>query len=494
MVALLLLLAFPSGPYVADDYTILLLHFDEGRGEIARDLSPFRNHCRIVGARWAEGKFGGALDFREGGVAVVPFHPSLQVSEEFTIEAWVWVEGPSDEIQRIAFRSGVYGFYLNPKGTNLVFFVNAGGKWESVVAPVPTRKWVHLAGVYDGREMRLYIDGELKARRRKAGTVVESVVPLLIGANDDAGRWQLRGMVDEIRLSCIARERFDPREVLRFEPTTELRPLPPESVSVEVFLPRMKVGRCPKSPVIDGDLSDPAWRRSARGVLIHPPPGREVTQKTLVYVTYDDRRLYIAFRCREARMREIVAEQRGRDSPVWMDDCVEVFLMPRPKTGVYYHLAVNPLGTLYDARHGRRGRDPSWDSGAEVAVRRGKEGWEVELAVPFEALGVGAPKVGDTWRANFCREERPHGELSAWSPVGKSFHRPERFGYLEFGLRPEVQPEEWATIKGMVRDVRGRRLEGVKVATSGGVVRTDGSGYFKVRMRRGRGVILIADP
>ncbi len=488
-----LLLSAPNAPYRPDDFTSLLLHFDEGKGSMALDASGFDNHCQVRGAKWTEGKFGKALDFRQGGVAIVPFHPSLQPSTEFTLEVWVWVEGPSEEIQRIAFRSGLYGFYLRAKSTSLLFFVNAGGKWESVSAPIPTRRWVHLAGVYDGREMRLYVGGELKARREKRGKVMEGRVPLVIGADNAEGKWQLRGMVDEIRLSLIARKKFDPAEILRFEPTTEFKEVSPESVTIQISLPRLRIGRCDAPPAIDGKLNDPVWREAARARLACAPPGQKITQPAWAYVAYDDENLFIAFRCNESRMDQIVAERRERDSDVWLDDCVEVFLMPRPETGAYFHLVVNPLGTLYDCRHDG-GREVAWDSSARVATSKRRNGWDVEMAIPFERLGVRAPRPGEVWRANFCREERPHEELSAWSPVEGSFHRPERFGLLEFSLRPEVRPEEWSIVKGLLRDASGRRLAGVKVLTTGGIFRTDSLGYFEARMRKGRNLLLISDP
>jgi hypothetical protein len=56
----------------------------------------------------------------------------------------------------------------------------------------------------------------------------------------------------------------------------------------------------------------------------------------------------------------------------------------------------------------------------------------VELAIPLGSLGVARPPRGQTWRANFNRERRPVGELSAWSPTGGFFHRPAHFGIVKF--------------------------------------------------------------
>ena len=253
--------AFAEPHYRADDFTSLLLHFDEKGADEARDASEFENPCHVRGARWGRGRFGRALDFRNGGIAEVPFDASLSMGEELTLECWLWVAGPSQDIQRIAYRGSVYGFYLNPDGTGLTFYVNADDKWESLHAEVPQKQWVHLAGVYDGSEMRLYMDGDLRGSLKKTGQVAENGSPLYIGANARPGEWQLQGKVDEVRVSHVARQSFDPDARLHFESTTEFRP-------VRADMPRGR-GKKPKEvTVVRGLVRDVNGERCARGVRV----------------------------------------------------------------------------------------------------------------------------------------------------------------------------------------------------------------------------------
>ncbi|HID08226.1 MAG TPA: hypothetical protein EYP10_13890, partial [Armatimonadetes bacterium] len=486
----------PNAPYQPDAFTSLLLHFDEGKGNTARDASEFANHCIVGNVRWTKGRFGMALDFRGGGYAYVRLSPSLDVREKLTIEAWIWIDGPSDEIQRVAFRSGVYGLYISARRLTLTFFVNAGQRaWESVNAPIPAKRWVHIAGVYDGKEMRLFVDGELAGRREKSGPIVESPAPLFIGANDATGRWRLHGMIDEVRISHIARTKFDPQERLTLVTTAEFKPLPPERVKITLLLPTIGIRTCRQPPAIDGNLNDPAWRRAVRIRLRDHPFGKYLTQRTHVYVTRDADNLYVAFRCIERRMDALVAKCKVRDGDVFSDDCIELFLQPDPQVGEYFHIAVNPLGTVYDARCAPR-PDKSWDSNVRVGVKKGDREWCVELAIPYRALGVSAVNEGDEWRGNFCREEKPHGELSAWAPVGGRFHQPNKFGRLKFTDKPLPPPaERVVTIRGILRDERGNRAVGVRVVTPFGEARTDALGYFTLRgMIRGRNMIAFKHP
>ena len=75
--------------------------------------------------------------------------------------------------------------------------------------------------------------------------------------------------------------------------------------------------------------------------------------------------------------------------------------------------------------------------GLRTRVSKSASSWTAELSIPFRSLTAGPPHVaGPTWRANFCRIDRPRSlprELSAWSPTGRpTFHTPERFGVVEF--------------------------------------------------------------
>lgn len=70
--------------------------------------------------------------------------------------------------------------------------------------------WHHVAGVYDGREVRLYLDGALVAAAAGSGSRTRSQLPLYVGADPDgAGRPVsfFAGMIDEVRISSVVRYR-----------------------------------------------------------------------------------------------------------------------------------------------------------------------------------------------------------------------------------------------------------------------------------------------
>jgi hypothetical protein len=79
-----------------------------------------------------------------------------------------------------------------------------------------TGQWHHIAGVYDGKQGRLYVDGRLVAKGDRAGKRRTNALPLLVGADvtgQGTGTSFFDGLIDSVRLSKVARyegEAFTP--------------------------------------------------------------------------------------------------------------------------------------------------------------------------------------------------------------------------------------------------------------------------------------------
>ena len=72
-----------------DAHTMLLLTFDEGKGDTATDLSGNENHGKLKGAKWGVGKDGQGVVFKAGDSIIMPLSKTLDLTEHLTIEAWV---------------------------------------------------------------------------------------------------------------------------------------------------------------------------------------------------------------------------------------------------------------------------------------------------------------------------------------------------------------------------------------------------------------------
>lgn len=82
----------------------------------------------------------------------------------------------------------------------------APDKYTHANVPVPpVGKWVQLVGTYDGKTIKLYVDGKLEAETKAAGRIEKSDAPLMIGSVSPGMR-VLTGQLDDV---CVFREALD---------------------------------------------------------------------------------------------------------------------------------------------------------------------------------------------------------------------------------------------------------------------------------------------
>ncbi len=177
---------------------------------------------------------------------------------------------------------------------------------------------------------------------------------------------------------------------------------------------------------IDGRVGAEEWA-GATGVGAFARLGGPLARsRTSCSVAWDQEGLLVAW----LMVGEPSAESHERDGDVWRDDAVELFVEPDPG-GNYRHFTVNAAGAVLD----EIGRDTSWDPEWEAAASIADGRWQVEMRIPFAALGP-TPQPGDAWRVNFCRDSVEPPEIASWAPLDRSFHEPEGFGTLRFADEP----------------------------------------------------------
>lgn len=211
---------------------------------------------------------------------------------------------------------------------------------------------------------------------------------------------------------------------------------------------RISVKRCDIAPVIDGKLDDPAWVNSALLTnFIRSNDNVEggiaglnsAEAQSLIHVTYDDTHFYVGAQMMEPYMRYLVSASENRDDNVWTDDSLEWFLDTDNTGQEIIQIITNNAGVIWDGHDYERKSNTSWTcEGLRVATSRAQDCWYAEWAVPFDGLGMPAPKTGDVWRVQFARQRytTPTGkrrENSTWvGSVEASFKMPDWFGELVF--------------------------------------------------------------
>ena len=213
-----------------DEHTRGLWLFDEGSGNVAVDSSGNGNDGDIVLAKWVEGKFGGALEF--DGIAGVDDYVEIQPSQSLnitgrglTMEAWVFVNSHQADniriIQGYNFDvSGGWSLVISQANNSVTCWIIGVIGFSQGPTMVPTEEWAHIAVTFDGKTVKNYLNGELDLEADSTASVPPRGLeePLYISrhflsrALDDPEN--LDGIIDEVRISSIARTQAEIQETM----------------------------------------------------------------------------------------------------------------------------------------------------------------------------------------------------------------------------------------------------------------------------------------
>jgi len=143
---------------------------------------------------------------------VIPGNVNHNVDEAFTVEAWIFANSWETESWRGSLVAKDaqgpdrgYAFRCGDNG-KLSFVISVDGTWEEIISPplMATNQWHHVAGVVNGTNTKLYIDGQEVAAGSYDGTPSILSEDLLIGGSYFDGRF-FDGAIDELRIWNVAR-------------------------------------------------------------------------------------------------------------------------------------------------------------------------------------------------------------------------------------------------------------------------------------------------
>ncbi len=152
------------------------------------------------------GDFDGSDDH-----VLVPHHAALNGDDALTYMAWVRPRNWSG-IRQIMAKSvhgggagrAQMGLFSEGGVLKLRAETAAGRREVSSALPV-TNNWVHVAGVFDGTRLTLYLDGtEAASRTFAATTLVANGDPLAVGKRVGSSQYFFDGAIDEVRVYRVA--------------------------------------------------------------------------------------------------------------------------------------------------------------------------------------------------------------------------------------------------------------------------------------------------
>jgi hypothetical protein len=195
-----------------------LWHFDDGVGsKVASDSSGNGNDGTLVdldpALAWVPGRQGGALDTGGAGYVLVPDSASINgITAQVTVSAWFYFDGviPVDYGTALSRQMGTglgqyYHLSLYKDGSPTFFIGLADGVPEARAQgpkPIASRRWIHLAGTYDGSRAALYVNGAEAGSWPISGGFASDTTPVILGGNGNQAEITERfpGSIDEVAL------------------------------------------------------------------------------------------------------------------------------------------------------------------------------------------------------------------------------------------------------------------------------------------------------
>ena len=179
--------------------------FDDGETDPASTTaldssSNGRDGILELGPQWVAGRLDGALEL-DGTDDLVRVAADAQLDElsAFTVAGWIR-HGATSSFRSIVDKrdnhTDGFDLYLNASSRLFIRVNNAALNGTAVVAD---GTWHHVAGTYDGSELRLYVDGVLDASLSASAGVSSTVDDLLIGRNWSGG-YLFGGVLDDLRI------------------------------------------------------------------------------------------------------------------------------------------------------------------------------------------------------------------------------------------------------------------------------------------------------
>jgi hypothetical protein len=180
--------------------------FDEPANEpVAFDYSGHRLGGIVRKARRTAGISGSAL-LCDGGCVAVPPSPLLSVTDALTLECWVKTEARGQKnnwiINRVLQGGTSTGYRLGLLDDRPCFEIPQTDWSHHLTAPspLPTGKWVHVVGTFDGSRMRLYVDGVEVAAMDRPGPIKPNAFRLHLGTYEEGHQAHFTGALDEVRI------------------------------------------------------------------------------------------------------------------------------------------------------------------------------------------------------------------------------------------------------------------------------------------------------
>ena len=183
--------------------------------------------------------------------------------------------------------------------------------------------------------------------------------------------------------------------------------------------PTYKTTKVLKAPKIDGNLDDIAWQGvmiADNFIVFEPKPFSKPHKETEVKMVYDNEAIYLSAFMKDSLVN-IRHDLSQRDQLFNANtDYFTLSLDTYDDDQNGFRFVVAASGVQADCRISPNNSDYSWDGVWESSVTLMKDGWAVEMKIPYFNLRF-AKKPEQKWGFQCARSIKRLGEVSTWSPL-----------------------------------------------------------------------------
>jgi hypothetical protein len=187
-------------------------------------------------------------------------------------------------------------------------------------------------------------------------------------------------------------------------------------------IPKVEATKVITPPTINGVLDEPCWQELPKLTGFWCPEfDKEPSEKTEVFLGYDQENIYVGFYCFDTQPEKIVATETKRGGNLRNDDRVSVSFdtFHQHRWGENYQFTVSALGTQNEEIPGGGAAKTEWRGDWQAAAKVIKDGWQAEMKIPLAILKY--PPGQTTFGLSFSRFLARRREESSWPNMGKSW-------------------------------------------------------------------------
>ncbi|MBN2180980.1 MAG: discoidin domain-containing protein [Sedimentisphaerales bacterium] len=127
----------------------------------------------------------------------------FDITGQITLAAWVKTNDAGNGQHNPFVGKGDQSYAIKHASNNSMEFFIYDDDWQTLQSPINSSfndNWHHIAGTFDGNQLRLYVDGLLADSMDYTGAIATTTYPVNIGRNSQNTDRLYEGAIDEVRI------------------------------------------------------------------------------------------------------------------------------------------------------------------------------------------------------------------------------------------------------------------------------------------------------